>query len=114
MIKIKHIFHDNTNISGNGKDYYMENKSADSAMIVSCGDLNNPSTATSATITFYGKAAGSNEYVAMKAIKVSDYTLHNTGDINESYLIDCSSYDSIRVALSDADGNVTVVGEVVE
>ena len=66
MIKIKHIFHDNTNISGNGKDYHMENKSADSAMIVSCGDLNNPSTATSATITFYGKAAGSNEYVAIK------------------------------------------------
>ncbi len=53
-------------------------------------------------------------FVAIQAIQASDYTLVSTGSINESYLIDMSSYEDIRVALSNADGNVTVIGEVVE
>ena len=101
MIKIKHIFHDNTSTSGNGTDYHISNKSGDSSMVISCGD-------------FYGKATGSNVFVAIQAIQASDYTLVSTGSINESYLIDMSSYEDIRVALSNADGNVTVIGEVVE
>lgn len=114
MIKIKHIFHDNTSTSGNGTDYHISNKSGDSSMVISCGDLNETPTATTATLTFYGKATGSNVFVAIQAIQASDYTLVSTGSINESYLIDISSYEDIRVALSNADGNVTVIGEVVE
>ncbi len=114
MVKIKHIFHDNTSTSGNGTDYHISYKSGDSSMVISCGDLNETPTATTATLTFYGKATGSNVFVAIQAIKASDYTLVSTGSINESYLIDMSSYEDIRVALSNADGNVTVIGEVVE
>lgn len=115
MIKIKHKFHDNVSADGNGQDYLVGNKTTGTVMAVSCGDLNTPATATSATITFYGKATGSNEYVPIMALKASDYTLQNTGSINESYLIDCSSFEGIRVTLSNVEGgNVTVIGEVVE
>lgn len=115
MIKTKHIFHDNTNVDGNGIDYVMENKSTSMIMAVSCGDLNETPTATAATLTFYGKSAGSQEFVAIKALKASDYSLNNTGSIDEVYLIDCSPYQTVRVALSSViGGSVTVIGEVVE
>lgn len=114
MIKTVHIFHDNTNVSGDGIDYKISNKNGDSCMSVSCGDLNETPTATEATLTFYGKAKGSQEFVQISAIKTSDYTLVKTGTINESYFVDLTPYVEIRVALSNADGNVTVVGEVVE
>lgn len=115
MIKIKHKFHDNTSSDGNGQDYLVGNKMSGSIMAVSCGDLNDTPTATAATMTFYGKATGSKQYVAINAIKASDFTVTNTGTINESYLIDLTSYEGIRVALSGVSGgNVTVIGEVVE
>ena len=115
MIKIKHKFHDNTSASGNGQDYLVGNKTNGALMAVSCGDLNDEPTATAATLTFYGKATGSKQYVPIQALKASDFSLTNTGSINESYLIDCTSYEGIRVALSGVSGgNVTVIGEVVE
>lgn len=115
MIKIKHIFHNNVSTDGNGQDYLVGNKSTDMIMAVSCGDLNENPTATGATIAFYGKATGSRQYVEIKAIKASDFTLTYTGDINETYLIDCTSYEGIRVTLSGVSGGkVTVIGEVVE
>lgn len=115
MIKIKHKFHDNVSSDGNGHDYLIGNKTTNTIMVISCGDLNNPSTATAATMTFYGKVTGSNEYIAIKAIKSSDYSLQSTGSLNESYVIDCTSYEGIRVALSNVQGgSVTVIGEVVE
>lgn len=115
MIRKKHIFHNNTSSDGNGIDYLIGNKNTDTVMIVSCGDLNKPATATGCTLTFYGKVAGSNEYVAIKGLKASDYTLQSTGTINQSYIIDCTSYQGIRVALSNVQGGkVTVIGEVID
>ena len=115
MIKIKHRFHDNTSSDGNGQDYLVGNKSNGAVMAVSCGDLNENPTATAATMTFYGKATGSKQYVPINAIRSSDFTLRNTGTINEVYLIDCTSFEGIRVALSGVSGGkVTVIGEVVE
>lgn len=115
MIKIKHKFHDNTSEDGNGNDYLIGNKMSGAIMAVSCGDLNEEPTATAATITFYGKGTGSKQYVAIKAIKASDYSMVNSGTINEVYLIDLTSYEGIRVALSGvAGGSVSVIGEVIE
>lgn len=115
MIKIKHKFHDNTSESGNGQDYLVGNKMNGALMAVSCGDLSEEPTATAATLKFYGKGTGSKQYVAISAIKASDLSLTDTGSINEVYLIDLTSFEGIRVALSGvAGGNVTVIGEVVE
>ena len=115
MIKIKHKFHDSTSESGNGQDYLVGNKMNGAIMAVSCGDLSDEPAATAATITFYGKGTGSKQYIPIQAIKASDLTLSSTGSINEVYLIDLTSYEGIRVALSGvAGGTVTVIGEVVE
>lgn len=115
MIKIKHLFHENTSSNGNGQDYLVGNKNSGTIMAVSCGDLNNPSTATAATIEFYGKATGSNKYVRIKAIKASDYSIVETGSINESYILDLTSFQGIRVTLKNVSGGkVTVIGEVIE
>ena len=115
MIKTKHIFHNNTSTEGNGIDYIVNNKKAGEIMVVSCGDLNEEPTTISATIDFYGKAAGSKEFIKIKAIKSSDYSIVEEGAIDEAYLIDLTSYESIRIYLSDVSGGeVTVVGEVVE
>lgn len=115
MIKTKHIFHNNTSIEGNGIDYLTNNKKAGEIMVISCGDLNEEPTAISATIDFYGKTSGSKEYIKIKAIKSSDYSIVEEGTIDEAYLIDLTAYESIRVYLSDVSGgDVTVIGEVVE
>jgi hypothetical protein len=115
MIKYTHIFQDNTSTAGNGTDLNISNKSALSTLVVSCGDLNNTPSATAATMTFYGKGIGSQEYIAIKGIKVSDYSLSYTGSLNESYYLDILGYDSIRVALSGVTGGtVSVIGEVIE
>ena len=115
MLKLKHTFHNNTNVSGNGVDLSIANKSASGVLVVSCGDLNTNPTATGATLTFYGKPMGTEVFVPIDACKSSDLSFSATGTINEAYIIDTASFEKVRVALSGVvGGKVTVIGEVID
>ena len=109
MIQRKYVFHSETNVSGNGNDYINMVNDNNLTMIISAYG-----SATSCTLTFYGKTVNENEYVPIKVVKTSDFAFSYTGGINEGYAVDLLSFSHIRVALSDVvGGNVTVVGQVI-
>lgn len=110
----KHYFVKNSNATGEGEAYVNGNKSTNQIMVITLVKGSEISVATSAEISFQGKLVDSDEYIDLKAIKTNDYSLVNSLELNEAAYIDVTAYKEIQITVESTNGNISVIGEMID